>query len=139
MGASYQESARSRPVALAFYYGSYMDADVLRRFGANPGVPRRAALQSWRLAYTPHANLLPGDGVVQGVVYDLEQDEMDRLYGPNGFVTTYAPVDVVVDGEAMVTFVEDAPEAKPDPTYVESLRAIMEKVGLPRDYIEAVT
>lgn len=126
-------------MVLAFYYGSYMDPDVLRRFGANPGEPRRAKLDGWRLAYTPHANLLPGAGTVEGIVYDLPLDELDRLYGPDGYVTTYRPVTVEVDGQSMQTFVEDAPETTPDPNYVASLRAIMEKVGLPAAYVEAVT
>lgn len=139
MGASYQESRPSRPVVLAFYYGSYMDPDVLRKFGAHPGEPQRAALHGWRLAYTPHANLVPDDGLVEGVVYDLPQAELDCLYGPGGYVTTYRPVDVEVDGRPMQTFVEDAPEAKPDPEYLASLRALMDKVGLPAAYIEAVT
>lgn len=124
---------------MAFYYGSYMDPDVLRRFGAQPGEPRRAQLHGWRLAYTPHANLVPGDDVVEGVVYDLPQEVLDRLYGPEGFVTTYAPVSIEIDGVSMQTFVEDADEAVPDAEYKANLRAIMEKVGLPPDYIEAVT
>lgn len=138
MGAAYQEKARSPGVVLVFTYGSYMDPDVLRRYGA-PSVEtgQRATVEGWRLAYTPHANMLPGEGSVEGILYDLPHAELERLYGPDGYVTTYKPVAVVASDQPALTFVEQAPESEPDAAYAASLRAIMEKVQLPRDYIEA--
>ncbi len=127
----------------AFFYGSYMDPEVLRKFGADPGVGVAARLAGHRLAFTPHANLLPAsDGGVHGFVYELTHDELDRLYGPNGFVTTYRPVPVVVETDAgsrtAMTFVEEAPEAAPDAGYLEAFLAICRRLGLPQDHVAAV-
>lgn len=119
-----------------------MDPDVLRRFGANPTAPRRAHVDGWRLAFTPHANMVPdAEGRVEGVLYELTQTELDRLYGPDGYVTTYEPVEVVAHADAARqagTFVERAPEQPPEAAYVDSLLAIMRRAGLPSEYIENV-
>jgi cation transport regulator ChaC len=128
---------------LGFYYGSYMDPDVLRRFGANPGEPKRAMLHGWRLVFTPHANLVRDEeSTVHGVLYELPESELDTLYGPSGYVTTYEPVNVEVsmDGRtgAAVTHIEDAPEQPFDGSYVMALLGIMCKVELPRMYIERI-
>ncbi len=78
-----------------FFYGSYMDPAILRKYGANPGPMRPGRLKGWRLTFTPHANLVPDEGgEVEGVIMYLSQDDVDTLYGPQGFVTTYHPVDV---------------------------------------------
>ena len=120
---------------LAFFYGSYMDPDILRRFGADPPAPRKGHVDGWRLAFTPHANMVhETGGRVQGVLYALPHDELDRLYGPDGFVTTYRPVPVLAHGPdgplPAMTFIEDAPEQDPEPEYVAAFRAIQQKMGV---------
>lgn len=127
----------------AFFYGSYMDPDVLRRFGAEPGTPERATLWGWRLAFTPHANIVQDKvTAVEGVVYGFSHDELDRLYGPDGYVTTYRPVPVTVEvgGEPRpaMTFVEDARPSRPDGNYVEAFITICRKVDLPAQYVASV-
>lgn len=126
-----------------FCYGSYMDPDVLTRFGAHPDAPTPATLGGHRLAFTPHANVLPAPGeTVHGFLYHVAHDDLDRLYGPNGYVTTYLPVPVLVetaDGSVpALTFVEDAPERTPDGAYMEAFLAICRRMGLPEDYVARV-
>lgn len=125
----------------AFFYGSYMDPQVLKRFGATPTAPQPARLQGWRLTFTPHANLVPDpDGLVHGLLYELPHGELERLYGPSGFVTTYKPVPALVQTEAAdvaaLTFVERATEAAPEPEYLEALLEICARLGLPAAYIQ---
>ncbi len=120
-----------------------MDPEVLRRYGAHPGAGRRATVQGWRIGFTPYANLIQDpDGSATGIVYDLPNKELDLLYGPKGFVTTYQPLPVLVDAEdgslAALTFIEDASERAPDPAYVENYLAVCRRVGLPRAVVEAV-
>lgn len=127
----------------AFFYGSYMDPDTLREFGAEPGTPVRASVAGWRLSFTPHANLVPDkDGAVEGFVFEFSHDQLDRLYGPEGFVTTYKPVPVIAAvGDSMqpaLTFVEDAEPTSPDAAYLEAYLGICQKVGLPGPYVAAV-
>ncbi|MGB0652648.1 MAG: gamma-glutamylcyclotransferase family protein, partial [Thermoplasmatota archaeon] len=100
-----------------------------------PGRPRAATLGGWRIGFTPHANLLAApDGQVEGVLYDLPEEQLAKLYGPDGFVTTYGPRDVIVRAAgievAARTYIEDAVEAHPDAAYLESFLAICKKVGL---------
>lgn len=122
-----------------FFYGSYMDPDILRKFGANPGQPVPTALPGWRLTFTPHANLVRDDGATaHGVRLELPQDELDKLYGPTGFVTTYIPIDVDTDAGPMTTFIEEAPEGAPEPGYLEALLDICRRMELPDAYIAEV-
>ncbi len=125
-----------------FCYGSYMDPDVLRRFGAEPGEATRATLPGWRLTFTPHANIVKGEGSVEGFLFSMPHAEVDKLYGPDGFVTTYKPVPVLVEAApgraAVLTFVEEAHEQAPDGAYLESFLGICRRLGLPAAYIDAV-
>ncbi len=128
---------------LSFFYGSYMDPEVLGRFGAEASNPIPATVAGQRLAFSPHANLLPDDGATaHGFLFSLTHEELDKLYGPNGFVTTYRPVAVMAktdDGVVpAMTFVENAPEATPDPAYLESFLAICTRLGLPSDYVAGI-
>ncbi len=126
-----------------FTYGSYMDPDVLRRFGADPGAATRSTLPGWRLTFTPHANIVKDpEASVEGFLFSMPHAELDKLYGPQGFVTTYKPVPVIVHAEpgraAALTFVEDAPEQAPDGNYLDSFLAICGRLGLPGAYLDAV-
>lgn len=126
-----------------FTYGSYMDPDVLRRFGAEPGESSSAVLKDWRLTFSPHANIRPdGSQQVHGLVYRMHHAELDRLYGPDGYVTTYRPFPVAVvtpAGEVVaLTFVEPAKEQAPDGAYLESFLAICKRMELPPAYIDGV-
>lgn len=128
-----------------FCYGSYMDPEVLRRFGAHPDEPTPALLRGHRLAFTPHANVVPDpDGAVRGLVYHVSHDDLDRLYGPGGYVTTYRPVPVLVEagaegvGVPALAFVEEAPEQPPEAAYLEAFLAICRRMGLPSEYVARV-
>ncbi len=125
----------------AFFYGSYMDPEILRRYGAHPGAGQRATLRGWRVGFTPHANLIASQpDQVSGMLYELPHAELDLLYGPKGFVTTYKPVPVLVEAEhgsgPALTYVEDAAERPPDPVYLENYIAVCRRVGLPKAFIE---
>lgn len=127
----------------AFFYGSYMDPDVLRRFGARPGHAVPALLRGWRITFTPHANLVPdARATVHGFLFHLPHDELERLYGPAGFVTTYKPVPIAVDSSdgavVAMTYVELADEQAPDGAYLESFLGICGRLGLPDDYVREI-
>ncbi len=120
-----------------------MDPELLRRYGAHPGAGQRATLRGWRVGFTPYANLIEAEnGSATGILYDLPYKELDLLYGPGGYVTTYYPVPVLVEAEggprAVLTYVEDAAERSPDAAYVESYLAVCRRVGLPRAVVDAV-
>ncbi len=126
----------------AFFYGSYMDPEVLARFGARPGVAIQATLPGWHVTFTPHANIQQGDGEVRGFVFELPYEELDQLYGPYGYVTTYKPVPVMLETPrgpmAAMTFVEFAPEQAPDGSYLDSYLSICRRLNMHPDYVQAL-
>ena len=141
MGAAYQETRWCRRVqGLVFTYGSYMDPEILAGYGVQAGAPRTALLRGWSLTFSPHANLVPRqDSLVHGFVYAMDHDQLARLYGPEGFVTSYLPVPVVAEvgehGEPALCYVEPAAAAAPDPDYLDGFLNLCERVGLPEAYI----
>ena len=64
-----------------FFYGLFMDAELLRGKGINPINGRAAAVENFELRIAQRATLVPSDGhVVYGLVFSLAHDEIDRLY-----------------------------------------------------------
>jgi hypothetical protein len=96
------------------------------------------------LSFTPHANMVQGtpEDVVHGFVYDLSHGDLDKLYGPEGYVTTYKPVPVMATvGSAAVptmTFVELAAQQAPEGAYLEAFVAICVRLGLPSEYVACI-
>lgn len=64
-----------------FFYGLFMDIELLRESGAKPANPRQAALRGWSLRIGNRATLVPEPGgVVYGIVMNVAHDELKRLY-----------------------------------------------------------
>ncbi len=126
-----------------FFYGSYMDPDVLAKYGATPGAITAAHLDDWELGFTPHANIHEAPGRrVHGFLVEVSEDDLARLYGPSGFVTDYEPVAVTaetLDGPVPTsTFVAPWTPQSPDPNYLASFLAICGRLGLPAAYVESI-
>ncbi len=127
-----------------FFYGSYMDPDVLRAYGArSAGTPVPAVLPDWDLGFTPHANIHRVQGrSVHGFLMELPSWEVARLYGPDGFVTDYAPVAVTVQSRGgpvpATTYVAPWTPGMPDAAYLASYLAICRRMRLPPPAIAAI-
>jgi hypothetical protein len=64
-----------------FFYGLFMDVDVLRRSNVVPGNPRRAYVEGFALRIGRRATLVPSPGArVYGMVIELTHAELERLY-----------------------------------------------------------
>ena len=78
-----------------FFYGLYMDLEILREAGVAPASPRRAYVDDFALRIGQRATLLPSAGVrAYGMLYAVTHAELDRLYTAPG-LEHYRPEAVV--------------------------------------------
>ena len=68
-----------------FFYGLFMDVDVLRNSGVAPADPRHAHVDHFALRIGERATLVPSSGARSyGMLIALTHSEFDRLYGAPG-------------------------------------------------------
>src|SRR2546425_11457628 len=69
----------------AFFYGLFMDVDVLRESKGTPSNPRRAYVADFALRIGQRATLLPAAGArAHGMLIALTHRELGRLYTAPG-------------------------------------------------------
>lgn len=130
----------------AFFYGLYMDVDVLREAGVVPVAPRQAAVENFTLRIGRRATLLPAPGArAYGMLYSVTHDELERLYTVPG-LEQYRPEAVLarpLDGEPIPALCYNLREAPPpherNPEYAARLQLTLSKLGFPRDYVASVS
>ena len=81
-----------------FFYGSFMNPDVLAEADVHPIGQQMARLDDWELKIAPRATLIPTQGsCVYGILAQLTHSEIDRLYAKDWFgFGTYLPEAVMV-------------------------------------------
>ena len=129
----------------AFFYGLFMDMELLRASGVQPANPRRAAVDGYALRIGQRATLWPDTGArAYGVLASLTHAELDRLYTAPG-LERYRPEAVLAcpfEGAPTPALCYNLREAPaPDernPEYALRLRQALEQLGFPPDYIAAV-
>lgn len=127
-----------------FFYGLFMDSDVLRRGGARPEKPRRAFVDDFALQIGERATLIPRVGARSyGMLFALTHEELDRLYSPPG-LADYRPEAVVAqtfEGESVPALCYNLPEAprgiEPNAEYAARLRAALSTLGFPVAYVDS--
>jgi len=128
-----------------FFYGLFMDAELLREKGITPVDARSAAVENFRLVVTQRATLIPANGdVVYGIVFSLTHDEIDKLYA-DASVKAYRPEAVLArltDGKPIpclcfnLSAVDQNGERNLD--YVQKLRALAIRLGFPEMYVQSI-
>jgi Gamma-glutamyl cyclotransferase, AIG2-like len=124
-----------------FFYGLFMDEEVLRAKGIEPRERRRAVVPGYRLKIGQRATLVPYFlGQAYGMVFALTDREIESLYSESG-LEKYRPQSVMAFFEngsvANVTaFVLDDKQSPEEPNneYVDKLRRILSKLGFPSDF-----
>src|SRR5262245_7745840 len=100
-----------------FFYGLFMDEELLRSKGANPTEVRLASVRNLSLQSGARAGLVRATGKeVHGVLMKLTHAELDRLYSEPS-VQAYKPeavLAVVSHGNSVPALCYNLPEA-PDP------------------------
>jgi len=128
-----------------FFYGLFMDAQVLRQAGTEPSNFRRAYVADFELRIGQRATLVPSPGArAYGMLISLTHVELERLYSAPG-LEAYRPEAVVAhsfEGEAIPALcynLVQTPEAhERNPEYAMRLRNVLENLGFPVEYIESV-
>ncbi len=128
-----------------FFYGLFMDVELLAAKGVAPTDVRRGSVRGYRLAIGKRASLVPdGTSTAHGVVMSLDAREVDALYAEPG-LEAYRPEAVLVDVAdggrvpALCFNLLDAPA--PDdrnPEYASALRGLAERLRLPAPYVASI-
>ena len=128
-----------------FFYGLFMDPDVLRENGVAPTAPRHAYSEDHRLRIGARATLVrsPGDRAY-GMIFALTHDELERLYSAPGLEQYRAETISVTtfEGERLDVSCYNL-SVPPGPgvgssEYAERLRAVLAKLGFPSEYVASV-
>jgi hypothetical protein len=125
-----------------FFYGLFMDPEVLNAKGVRPFDIRQAYVERFALRLGKRATLVPEPaGRVYGTIMTLTHDEVDRLYSEPS-VAAYRPEPILArlqDGNAEPALCFNLPKpperTEADPEYAAALQSVARKVGLPEEYV----
>jgi hypothetical protein len=128
-----------------FFYGLFMDQELLRAKGLDPARIERGWVEDLALRIGQRAALVPANGArVYGVVMTLTQDELVRLYADPG-VQAYRPEAVLVQlesggiiGALCYNLPVPPSPAERNPEYATKLRVVAQKAGLPEEYVASL-
>jgi hypothetical protein len=128
-----------------FFYGLFMDPDLLRSRGIDPGNPRRARVRGRRLRIGERAALgSDPDGIVYGMLIELTHADIERLYAEPS-VAVYRPEAVLAEPDegapiaALCYNLPSAPAAhERNPEYARKLRDLATRLDLPADYVRSI-
>ena len=126
-----------------FFYGLFMDQELLRSKGLEPQNPEMASVAGMGLRIGQRAALVPDErGKVYGIVMSLTLDEVEQLYS-DPTVQAYRPQAVLArlaNGGQVAALCYNLREpplpSERNPDYAAKLRAVAQKVGLPGEYVE---
>jgi gamma-glutamyl AIG2-like cyclotransferase len=129
----------------AFFYGLFMDADILRSKGALPEDIQPAAAPGFALRIGNRATLVADtSSVAHGILMRLRHHEIETLYAEPS-VSMYKPEAIIVltrDGawhSAMVyNLVEPPAPEERNSEYAAKLRQLAVKLHLPPDYVDKI-
>ena len=128
-----------------FFYGLFMDSDVLRDYQVVAVDPRPAYAEGYALRIGRRATLIPFAGQrAYGMVYALTEADLDRLYSGPG-LEQYRPEPLLVQMHGGITlpvlcYVCPRPQPGEASTeYAARLRAVLQKLHFPPEYVKSVT
>ncbi len=121
-----------------FFYGLFMDVEVLRRNAVEPVNPRRACVDDYALRIGRRAALVPSPGArAWGMLVSLTHAELDRLYAAPG-LEPYRPEAILVQpigGPPAPALCYNLPDAPPpeerNPEYAARLQQVLRALGFP--------
>jgi hypothetical protein len=128
-----------------FFYGLFMDSDILRESQVVAVSPRRAYVDGYALCIGRRATLVPNPGArAYGMVFALTHDELEKLYAAPG-LEQYRPEAILahtMEGETLPALCYNLREAPgPDEAnteYAARLRAVLGKLEFPPEYLASI-
>ena len=138
------ETMTSRRIEV-FFYGLFMDADLLRTKDVRPVNIRAASVPGFALRIGQRATLLrTPDARAYGIVVELTHPEIEQLYS-EASVRAYRPEAVIAeltDGTRIPALcfnllVPPGPE-EANSEYAAKLRDLAGRLGLPSNYVKSI-
>jgi hypothetical protein len=135
----------AEPKVWTFFYGSYINFDVLKEVELEPTEWEVARLHGFDINIKPRANLVRSEAdTVYGILATATQGELSRLYAHAEDVLgeTYLPEAVLAEtlnGTWRPALCYMSPHMKPrsaDPAYVERILAPARRYGFPSWYLD---
>ena len=130
----------------AFFYGLFMDVEILREKSITPDDPRPGYVEGFALRIGERATLLPTPGSrAYGMLVSLTHRELSLLYSGAG-LENYRPEAVLVrtfDGERLPALCYNLLHAplpqERNPEYAARLQALLRKLNFPPEYVASVS
>src|SRR5215471_13086885 len=128
-----------------FFYGLFMDADLLRKKGVNPVYMRPASVPGFALRIGQRATLVRSlNGLTHGILMELTHAEVEQLYSESS-VRAYRPEAVLCelnDGLRIPALCFNLPEPpraeEANSEYAAKLRDLAVRLGLPSNYVDSI-
>jgi hypothetical protein len=134
----------AEPVVWTFFYGSFINRDVLREVDYVPAQFEVAKLHGFDIRIRPLANLIRSEQhCVYGIVATATHEQLRCLYAQD-WVGTYLPEPVLVetrDGKWRAAFCYLAPAPEPRPAtndYIDRIVGPAREYGFPDWYIARI-
>ncbi len=127
-----------------FFYGLFMDKDILIKNGIQPANPRKGYLNYYALKIGNRASLIPHKNEKSyGIVMTVNSEAIHDLYAEPS-VADYIPEEVKVitnTGDAITATCYNLPAESltgTNTSYAESLYQLAKQEGFPDDYLEKI-
>jgi hypothetical protein len=128
-----------------FFYGLFMDHEILRENGVEPMNPRRAYVGEFALQIGRRATLIPSPGArAYGMLFALKHSELDRLYAAPG-LEEYRPEAILAQPlkgtptPALCYNLREAPRThERNPEYAARLKRVLTILDFPAGYVASV-
>ena len=133
-----------RPIE-AFFYGLFMDVELLRSQAVAPMHSRRAFVEGFTLRIGQRATLIPTTGAcAYGMLIALTHHEIAQLYSAPG-LQHYLPEAVLahtIEGQdipALCYNLAEPPSASErNPAYAAQLKALLQVLDFPAEYVASI-
>ena len=133
-----------RPIAV-FFYGLFMDVELLRSQAVVPLHPQHAFVEGFTLRIGQRATLVPTAGArAYGMLMALTHHDLAQLYAAPG-LQHYLPEAVFAhtmegqDVPALCYNLAEPPSASErNLEYAAQLKAVLQRLGFPAEYIASI-
>jgi len=124
-----------------FFYGLFMDREILSKNGVKSSNPRMGFLLDYALKIGHRASLLPSPGErAYGILMTVESEAIQALYA-EASVADYIPEEVNIvttDNEQVAAICYNLPVellTGTNETYARALHKLAKQLGLPHEYL----
>lgn len=128
-----------------FFYGLFMDVEMLVARGCAPAGARHAVVRGFELRIGRRATLVARPGaLVHGMVMSMRRADLERLYADTSLVdyapiTVQASVGVGEEVEALAYVLSRAPDSEEGSSeYAAKLRDLCRRLDFPLTYVDSI-